>query len=123
MPLKNLSLHSTKFHVLGIAEGHAAGSLDWCRTEITDIAKLGNFTKLSWLDVKQMKLNPADVAALQAKLPNCKIEWDGGRLLRLLLRSRKNSASSNPTSPRGLRRSAAAIRKHSVRWWSKSCKS
>jgi serine/threonine-protein kinase len=48
-------------------------------TPLTDVglAHLAKLSKLTYLTVRQTKITAAGVKALQAALPNCKIDWDG----------------------------------------------
>ena len=45
-------------------------------TQVSDITPLEDCKSLTVLNLGKLKLTPASVVALQAKLANCKIEWD-----------------------------------------------
>ena len=45
-------------------------------TQVTDLSPLEDCKSLKTLQVTNTKVTPAQVAALQKALPNCKIEWD-----------------------------------------------
>ena len=48
-----------------------------CRgTQVSDLSPLENCRTLGRLDLRVTKVTPAQVAALQKVLPNCKIDWD-----------------------------------------------
>ena len=47
------------------------------KPQLSDLTPLNDCTGLQELVVTNAKVSAAQVAALQAKLPNCKIEWDG----------------------------------------------
>ena len=42
-----------------------------------DLSDFAGLSKLARLTLQETDVTPAGVAALQAKLPNCKIVWDG----------------------------------------------
>ena len=42
-----------------------------------DLSDLAGLSKLARLTLQETDVTPAGVAALQARLPNCKIAWDG----------------------------------------------
>ena len=56
MPLRNLSVHTSP---------------------VSDLSPLEGCKDLQLLKASKTKVTPAQVAALQKVLPNCKIEWDG----------------------------------------------
>jgi hypothetical protein len=43
---------------------------------ISDVSPLESCKSLATLHIRSTKVTPADVAALQKALPDCKIEWD-----------------------------------------------
>jgi hypothetical protein len=45
-------------------------------TGVSDLSPLENCKSPTILQIKATKVTPAQVAALQKALPNCKIEWD-----------------------------------------------
>ena len=49
---------------------------DCMRTSVEDLSPLNKSERLRRLRVQYTKVTPAQVAALQKALPNCKIEWD-----------------------------------------------
>ena len=57
--------------------GMPLGLLHGYYSLISDLSPLQECKRLNRVDVKNTKVTPASVAALQKALPNCKIEWDG----------------------------------------------
>jgi Leucine-rich repeat (LRR) protein len=47
-------------------------------TQVSDLSPLHECKDLKYVAANSTKVTPAQVAALQKALPNCKIEWDGG---------------------------------------------
>lgn len=52
------------------------GILNCDYSNVADLSPLATCPKLRTLNVRQTKVTPASVAALQKALPDCKIDWD-----------------------------------------------
>jgi formylglycine-generating enzyme required for sulfatase activity/serine/threonine protein kinase len=76
MKLTHLDIYGTHVKDLSPLQGMPLTGLLCGKTPITDLSSLEDCKKLTSLSVIQTKVTPASVAALQAKLPNCRIEWD-----------------------------------------------
>ena len=119
MPLQDLSLRGTKVNDLSPLAGMPLTKIDLGETPIIDLSPLRNdylsdltmnrckdisdfspleaCRHLANLNVTQTKVTPAQVAALQKALPNCKIEWDGAEKRRQAAASRQRERSpGNP---------------------------
>jgi serine/threonine-protein kinase len=76
MPLTRLDIRGTRVADLSPLEGMPLFSLYLSSTSESDLSPLQQCKGLAHLDIKNAKVTPAGVAALQKALPNCKIEWD-----------------------------------------------
>ena len=77
MPLTWLNFSATKVSDLSPLRGMPLTSLDVHETPVFNLTPLRDCKALESLIVTGTKVAPADVAALQKALPNCKIERDG----------------------------------------------
>ncbi len=76
MPLTYLQFDSTSVADLTPLRGMPLEDLRLRGTTVTDFSTLDKCKSLVNLAVSKTKITPAQVAALQKALPNCKIEWD-----------------------------------------------
>jgi serine/threonine protein kinase/Leucine-rich repeat (LRR) protein len=76
MPLTTLVCSETQISDLSPLEGMPLTDLSCGYTQVTDLTPLKDCNSLASLHVAKTKVTPAQVAALQRALPNCKIEWD-----------------------------------------------
>ncbi len=76
-PLAELRFSGTSVSDLSPLEGMPLRTVQCDHTHVSDLSPLEDCKTLTALNVKQTKVTPASVAALQKALPNCKIEWDG----------------------------------------------
>jgi serine/threonine protein kinase/Leucine-rich repeat (LRR) protein len=97
LPLESLGLYGTRvsdlrpidglrltfLNVMGTAvtdlsplRGKPIKTLGCLGTAVSDLSPLHDCPDLTSLNVRQTKVTPASVAALQKALPNCKVEWD-----------------------------------------------
>jgi Leucine-rich repeat (LRR) protein len=77
MHLTTFNCGLTQVSDLSPLAGTPLTSLYCYGTKVSDLSPLMSCASLSTLKVANTKVTPASVAALQAKLPNCNIEWDG----------------------------------------------
>lgn len=68
-----------KLFDLSPLQGMKLTSLNCAGTQVSDLSPLQSVRTLSSLNVANTNVTPADVAALQKALPDCKIEWDGAK--------------------------------------------
>jgi len=76
MPLANVNFSYTKVVDLSPLQGMPLTDLRGDHTQIIDLSPLAECTSMKALNINATKVTPAQVAALQKALPNCKIEWD-----------------------------------------------
>jgi Leucine-rich repeat (LRR) protein len=76
MTLTTLNCGPSLVSDLSPLKGMPLGNLFCLGTKISDLSPLISVPTLSRLNVQNTKVTPAQVAALQKALPNCKIEWD-----------------------------------------------
>ena len=77
MQLRDLGLGGSKVSDLAPLRGMPRTSLNCSGTLVSDLAPLYGCTQLKNLNLHAAKqVTPAQVAALQKALPNCKIGWD-----------------------------------------------
>ena len=76
MPLNVLAfLRHTQVSDLSPLQGMPLTNLICHNTQVSDLSPLEECKNLKTLNLKNTKVTPAGVAALQKALPNCKIEW------------------------------------------------
>jgi Leucine-rich repeat (LRR) protein len=76
MAISGLRFNGTKVTNLSPLAGMPLTNLNCPQTSVSDLTPLEQCKSLKKLDVRETKVTPAAVAALQKALPNCKIEWD-----------------------------------------------
>ena len=76
MKVTDVGFMNTKVANLSPLRGMILGKLDCQGAEVADLSPLYECNQLNSLIVKNTKVTPAAVAALQKALPNCKIQWD-----------------------------------------------
>ena len=76
MPLRVLVCGTTKVSDLSALQGMPLTVLNCNDTQVSDLTPLHECQNLNKVNVARTKVTPAQVAALQKALPNCKIEWD-----------------------------------------------
>ncbi len=75
-PLEHVIFYKTQVSDLSPLRGMPLMFVSCSRTLVFDLSALESCKILKTLNVKFTKVTPAQVAALQKALPNCKIEWD-----------------------------------------------
>ncbi len=80
-PVQTLELKALGFNNTGVSKlpplaGSPLNFLSCVGTPIDDFLPLQDCKRLATLNLRETKVTPAQVAALQKALPNCKIEWD-----------------------------------------------
>jgi hypothetical protein len=76
MSLRALRCGGSKVSDLKPVEGMPLTSLFCSESQVSDLSPLLQCKDLSTLNVRKTQVTPAQVAALQKALPNCKIDWD-----------------------------------------------
>jgi serine/threonine protein kinase/Leucine-rich repeat (LRR) protein len=76
MTLTNLAFSGTQVSDISPLSGMRLTNLYSNGTQVSDLSPLTSIPTLVILDVRRTKVTPAQFAALQKALPNCKIEWD-----------------------------------------------
>lgn len=76
MPLTRLEFVGAPITDLTMLKGMPLKTLWIDGSNVTDLTPLYGCTALTSLRASQTKVTAAEIAALQAKLPNCKVEWD-----------------------------------------------
>ena len=76
MRLTVLACDSTKVSDLSPLQGMPLTKLLVMNTGVSDLSPLEDCKSLESLNIKNTKVTPAGVAALQKALPNCKIDWN-----------------------------------------------
>jgi hypothetical protein len=76
MSLIALNCNRTLIRDLSSLKGMNLWTFRCSDTNISDLSLLQEHKNLKTLEVQNTKVTPAQVAALQKALPNCKIEWD-----------------------------------------------
>jgi len=78
MPLAYVDFNGTLVSDLSpLRDSRSLRSLLCSDTKVADLTPLKELPELWSIDVRNTKVNAAQVAALQMALPNCKIEWNG----------------------------------------------
>jgi formylglycine-generating enzyme required for sulfatase activity/serine/threonine protein kinase len=90
MSLNRLELRNTNVASLLPLIGMPLTMLDCHGTQISDLSAAESFKSLNFVSLVSTKVTPTGVVALQAKLPNCQIEWDD---------SRKTTTTATPLGP------------------------
>ncbi len=99
-PLQGMQLTSltckgcSKLSDLSPLKGMPLTALNFQGTKVSDLSPLEDSKTLTSLNVKSWKVTPAQVAALQKALPNCKIDWDDPAKA---IAGQPNQPSSTPT--------------------------
>ncbi len=76
MPLLRLFCEKTQVSDLSPLKGMPLTHLYCDHAQVSDLSPLNECLSLKLLQATATKVTPAQVAALQKALPNCKIEWD-----------------------------------------------
>ncbi len=76
MPITSFSCTTTKVSDLSPLRGMPLTAMHCVYTKVTDVSPLRECQQLTSLNIEHNRITPAQVAALQKALPNCKIEWD-----------------------------------------------
>lgn len=76
LPLEQLYCMNSKVSDLSPLQAMPLTTLHSYNTQVADLTPLEKCKQLISLNVTKCKVSPADVAALQKAVPNCKIEWD-----------------------------------------------
>jgi Leucine-rich repeat (LRR) protein len=76
MKLVRINCGGTKVTDISVLKGMPLITLNCYGTQVSDPSPLEDCKSLTWLGLRQNKVTPASVAALQKALPNCKIDWD-----------------------------------------------
>ena len=77
MPLTHLECYGTKVSDLSPLQGMPLTNLNCARMQAADLSPLEDCKGLTTVNLVSAKVTPAQVAALQKALPNCKIVWPG----------------------------------------------
>ena len=76
MKLTLLHFGNSKVTDISILRGMPLTSVYGAGPQVSDFSPLEDCKSLKTLDLRLTKVTPAQVAALQKALPNCKIDWD-----------------------------------------------